>query len=414
MNKLSYCLITGVLLKLFVLSATGQDIENDIMHYRKGELIVNAKPGANVTVEQLRHEFWFGCAISNSFVDGTMPAADKAQYNEKFLQNFNAAVTENAVKWLSMERERGKVNYAVVDSMLAWTDRHHIPLRGHNLYWGIDKFVQPWLKEMSNDELRATLQRRAETVTSRYRGRFAEYDLNNEMVHGNFYEDRLGPEITKDMATWAHNGDPGAKLFLNDYDILTGNKLPEYMAQIRSLLKQGVPIAGIGVQGHLHAETFDRKELKRALDSLATFKLPIRITEFNVPGQRSRYYKEKILTMTPEAEMQKAKELTDYYRICFAHPAVTGILMWGFWEGANWIPVSSLYHKDWSPTPAVEAYQNLLFKEWWTNATGKVGKDGTYKVTAFYGKYRVTVDGVSQELDLKKSEGKAQVKIAAK
>ena len=414
MNKLRYCLTSGILLNLLAFSATGQDTEKDIAQYRKGELIVNAKPGATVKVEQLRHEFWFGCAISNGFVDGTMPAGDKAQYHEKFLQNFNAAVTENAVKWLSMERERGKVNYAVVDSMLAWTDRNHIPLRGHNLYWGIDKFVQPWLKEMSNDELRATLQRRAETVTTRYRGRFVEYDLNNEMVHGNFYEDRLGPGITKEMTTWAHNGDPEAKLFLNDYDILTGNKLPEYMAQIRSLLKEGVPIAGIGVQGHLHAETFDRKELKRALDSLAVFKLPIRITEFNVPGQRSRYHKEKILTMTPEAELQKAKELTDYYRICFAHPAVTGILMWGFWEGANWIPVSSLYHKDWSPTPAVEAYQNLLFKEWWTKETGKISKDGTYKVKAFYGKYRVTVDGVSQEVDLKKAEGKAHVKIALK
>jgi endo-1,4-beta-xylanase len=306
------------------------------------------------------------------------------------------------------------VNYAVVDSMLAWADRNHIPLRGHNLYWGIDKFVQPWLKEMSDDELRATLKQRAETVTSRYKGRFAEYDLNNEMVHGNFYEERLGPEITKDMAIWAHNGDPEAKLFLNDYDILTGNKLPEYLAQIRSLLKQGVPIAGIGVQGHLHAETFDRKELKRALDSLAVFKLPIRITEFNIPGQRSRYYKEKILVMTPEAEVQKAKELADYYWICFAHPAVTGILMWGFWEGANWIPVSSLYHRDWSPTPAVEAYQNLLFKEWWTKASGNVGKDGTYKVNAFYGKYRVTVDGVSQEVDLNKAVGKAVVTIGAK
>jgi endo-1,4-beta-xylanase len=267
---------------------------------------------------------------------------------------------------------------------------------------------------MSDDELRATLKQRAETVTSRYKGRFAEYDLNNEMVHGNFYEERLGPEITKDMAIWAHNGDPEAKLFLNDYDILTGNKLPEYLAQIRSLLKQGVPIAGIGVQGHLHAETFDRKELKRALDSLAVFKLPIRITEFNIPGQRSRYYKEKILVMTPEAEVQKAKELADYYRICFAHPAVTGILMWGFWEGANWIPVSSLYNRDWSPTPAVEAYQNLLFKEWWTKASGNVGKDGTYKVNAFYGKYRVTVDGVSQEVDLNKAVGKAVVTIGAK
>ncbi|MEJ1238102.1 endo-1,4-beta-xylanase [Chryseolinea sp. T2] len=382
---------------LIVPVAYAQELNKDIDRYRKGEFVIKAKPGASVVVEQLQHKFWFGAAISNGFVDGHMQPADKAQYEQKFLQNFNSAVTENAVKWLSMEREQGKVIYSVVDSMLAWTDRHHIPLRGHNLFWGIDKFVQPWLKEMNDAELRATLQRRAESVTSRYRGRFAEYDLNNEMVHGNYYEQRLGNGITKDMATWAHNGDPGAKLFLNDYDITTGNKLPEYMMQIRSLLKQGVPIAGIGVQGHLHAETFDRKELKRALDSLAIFKLPIRITEFNVPGQRSRYYKENIRTMTQEAEAEKAKELTDFYRICFAHPAVEGILMWGFWEGANWIPVSSLYHTDWSPTPAAIAYQNLLFKEWWTKSSGKAGKDGTFKVRAFYGKYKVTIDGVVSE-----------------
>ena len=58
------------------------------------------------------------------------------------------------------------------------------------------------------------------------------------------------------MAEWAHIGDPDAKLWLNDYDILTGNRLADYMDHIRNLLAQGVPVAGIGVQGHLHGETF--------------------------------------------------------------------------------------------------------------------------------------------------------------
>ncbi len=144
------------------------------------------------------------------------------------------------------------------------------------------------MKELDDNELRQRMQTRAETITSRYKGRFAEYDLNNEMIHGNYYEERLGPEITKLMAQWAHNGDPEAKLFLNDYDILTGNRLTDYMAHIRKLLGEGVPIAGIGVQGHSHGETFDRDQLKNALDSLAIFNLPIRVTEFNLPGQRSK------------------------------------------------------------------------------------------------------------------------------
>ncbi len=384
-------------------------INEDIAKHRKGTLIIQAKRGDKVEVEQLSHEFWFGAAISNGFGTGSMPESDRKQYEEKFLLNFNSAVTENAVKWGSMEPQKGQVNYAAVDGILNWCDQHQIPLRAHNLFWGIPKFVQPWVKEMNDEELRKTLQNRAETVTRKYKGRFVEYDLNNEMVHGNYYEDRLGPGITKLMTEWAHNGDPDAKLFLNDYDILTGKKLPEYMAQIRTLLKQGVPIAGIGVQGHLHSDTFDRQELRRALDSLAIFKLPIRITEFNMPGQRSKYLTEKILTMTPEEEAQNAKELVDYYKICFAHPAVDGIIMWGFWAGANWIPASSLYRRDWSISQTGEAYRKLIFNEWWTKTTQTVGKDGMVSIPAFYGRYKVTVNGKSHEVALSKKEGKVMV-----
>jgi endo-1,4-beta-xylanase len=384
-------------------------IEEDIARHRKGELVVRAKRGARVTVEQVRHEFWFGAAISNKLADGSMPENDLREYKEKFLQNFNSAVTENAVKWGSMEPKQGQVNYAVVDGILAWTDENNIPLRGHNLFWGIPKFVQPWVKELDDQALEQTLKRRAETITARYKGRFAEYDLNNEMIHGNYYADRLGPGITKRMVQWAHNGDPEAKLFLNEYDILTGNRLADYMAMIRDLRKQGVPIAGIGAQGHLHGDTFDRNQLRRALDSLAVFKLPIRVTEFNMPGQRSRYHQDTNLQMTPEEEQAKAKELVDYYKICFAQPAVEGILMWGFWAGANWIPASSLYKRDWTPTPAAEAYQDLLFKEWWTAGSGKAGRDGVYSTPAFFGKYKVTVNGVTREVELTKAQGKATV-----
>lgn len=384
-------------------------IDDDIAKNRKGHLLIKAKPGDEVKVEQLSHEFWFGAAIGNGLGGDSWSAETKATYKQKFLENFNSAVTENAVKWGSMEREKGQVNYATIDSILAFTEANSIPLRAHNLFWGIEKFVQPWVKELSDDELKRTLQTRAETVMGKYKGRFPEIDLNNEMIHGNYYEERLGPGVTGWMAEWAHNGDPNVRLYLNDYDILTGNRLDDYMAQIRTLLKQGVPIAGIGVQGHLHEDTFNRSELRRSLDSLAKFGLPIRITEFNMPGQRSKYHRENIRVMTPAEEALKAKELVDYYKICFAHPAVEGILMWGFWEGANWIPVSSLYKLDWSPTPALESYQQLIFKTWWTQETKKADKKGSVSVPAFYGKYRITVNGVSKEVAMQKAQGKVTV-----
>jgi len=351
-------------------------IEAKIREHRMGNLVVKAKPGAEVHVKQLRHEFWFGAALSSGVFSGRMNAEDQRKYKE----------------------------------------RHEIPLRGHNIFWGIPNRVQTWLKAMDDATLHETLKARALDIGHRYRGRFAEYDLNNEMIHANYYEERFGAAITKQMADWVKKADPGAKLFFNDYDILTGNRLDDYTKHIRGLLEQGTPMAGIGVQGHLHGETFDPVALNNALDELAKIGLPICITEFNMPGQRSVFMKEQNLKLTeqnlkltPAQEQAKAKAITDYYRICFAHPAVEGILMWGFWEGANWIWQSSLYRRDWTPTPAAEAYHDLIFKEWWINSKVKADANGQCRVRAFYGKYAVTCGAQTKEVLLNKEKGQATV-----
>ena len=389
--------------------ANAGDISKAIQQHRMGTLVIETKPGSRVKVEQLRHEFWFGAAISSSAFSGRYNSEVQRKYKEVFLANFNAAVTENALKWLSMERNQGRVDYKVVDAILEWTSEHGIPLRGHCVFWGIPNRVQNWLKQMDDEQLREALKSRAVTIARRYRGRFAEYDLNNEMIHGNYYAERLGPGITKQMAEWFKQEDPQATLFVNDYDVLTGKRLDGYIAHIRGLLQEGVSIGGIGVQGHLHGESFNPDALRGALDKLAKIGLPICITEFNIPGQRSRFHQSRNLKLTPDEERAKAKAITDYYRICFANPAVRGILMWGFWEGANWIPQSSLYRRDWSPTPAADAYHELIFKQWWTKWKGEANTNGKCRVQAFYGKHRVTADGQEKIVDLNKTAGKAVV-----
>ncbi len=384
-------------------------LDESIRKIRMGTLVVETFPGAEVRVEQLRHEFWFGAALASQMFRRGTDVGQASQYKRVFIENFNAAVTENALKWHSMEPEKGTVDYSVVDAILEWTEKHDIPLRGHNVFWGIPNRVQPWLKTMSDDELRATLKARALDISRRYRGRFAEYDLNNEMLHANYYEERLGQNITRDMASWMREGDPQSMLFLNDYDILTGRRLEDYVVHIRRFLDQGVPFGGTGVQGHLHGDSFDAAALRNALDRLAQFKLPIRVTEFNFPGQRSKYYGRRDVRLSEEEEQAKAKAIVEYYQICFAHPAVEGILMWGFWEGANWIPQSSLYRRDWSETPAAAAYHDLVFKQWWTNWSGKADSRGRCEVRAFFGKHKVTAGGKELTVDLKSSNPIRQV-----
>jgi GH35 family endo-1,4-beta-xylanase len=276
----------------------------------------------------------------------------------------------------------------------------------------VPNHVQTWLKDMTDDDFKTTVAMRGRTVAARYRGRFAEYDLNNEMMHANYYEQRFGIDFIRQMALWVKEGDPNAKLFVNDYDITTGNRLDDYVKHIRKLLDAGVPLSGIGVQGHLHGDSFDPAALQKSLDDLSQFKLPIRITEFNFPGQRSKYMTgDRTAAMPPEEEQAKAEALKQFYTICFAHPSVTGIMMWGFWEGANWIPQSSLYKRDWTPLPAAKAYEDLVLNKWWTRWSGTAGRQGQVELRAFYGTHKVTVNGKETLVTLTKAEGSKTVSV---
>jgi endo-1,4-beta-xylanase len=172
--NLTSLVFTLLVITSFAVQAQSQETKISIEKFRKGEITVLAKPGVDIKIEQLSHEFWFGSAISNGIFSGSASEKNKAIYKEKFLENFNSAVTENAVKWGNMERKKGEVNYSVVDAMLNWTEDNNIPLRGHNIFWGVPKFVQAWLKEMDDAELQQALQNRAESVATRYKGRFAE------------------------------------------------------------------------------------------------------------------------------------------------------------------------------------------------------------------------------------------------
>lgn len=399
-------------------------IEQAVAQHRQGPLMIQTEPNSRVTVRQLRHEFWFGATLNRAVFAGMVPGApdepeysqvsdeDRERYLETFLTHFNAGVTDNQLKWHQMEPKRGHVNYALVDATLAWAVQHDIPVRGHCLFWGIPQFIQDWVKGLNDHDLRRALEARARGVAARYRGHFVEYDLNNEMIHGNFYADRLGLPITVEMARWVKEGDPDAVIFVNDYDVLTGNRLSDYCAHIGDLLHYEVPLGGIGVQGHLHGDTFDEDALQSALDRLSEFGLPIRITEFNMPGQRSRYAQEHSQAeLSPEEEEAKAEALTRYFEICFAHASVTGILLWGFWEGANWIPQSSLWKRDWTPTPAASAYRKLVRERWWTDWSGTANDRGVCEVPVFFGKHEVSANGRSTTVTVSKAEGRATIEL---
>lgn len=378
-------------------------VKTRIQEIRMGDIIVKTKPGADVNVQQVRHEFLFGTAIPNSLAekaDNAMSDQDRQMYLKILKENFNYAVHENALKWYDCEAKQGVVDYYRADRIWEICNELGIPMRGHCIFWEKDDFVMSWVKELNNDQLRAAINKRAVGVTKHFKGRIEEFDLNNEMINGEFFKRRLGYGIINEMAYMAKAGNPDVKLYVNDYGILVerGFNAGSYMDQIENLLANGVPIEGIGCQAHFVASRKNdstglavttAEHVQKTLNRLAKFDLPIKITE---------------CLFMADTEEGMAEELKWFFPICFAHPKVEAILMWGFWEGDHWVPKTAMWKKDWTPTAQALAYRELVYGKWWTQTKGKANNNGTFAALGYYGDYLITSNGQQKKVSLKKSE----------
>ena len=363
-----------------------------IAKHRMGTIVIHAKPGAPVSVTQKSHEFWFGTAIARTVFRDTS-SRDSKKYLDILKANFNSAVCENAMKWYSTQRQAGPPNYSDADRMVAWCKTNGFPIRGHCIFWATPKHVQSWVKALDNKQLPVAMKLRNDGLLKRYAGKVCEYDVNNEMIHVRYFANRLGDGIRVKMFQWARAADPKAILYVNDYNIVSGGDGPKYVKHIEKLIADGAKVGGIGVQGHF-GRRVNIPNVKKTLDLLAKFKLPIKVTEFDI---------------NTSDEDAKAADLVAFYRTCFAHPAVEGILMWGFWEGRHWRPKAALWKRDFTPTPAAKAYRKLVYGTWWTRWKGTADAAGRCEVPAYFGRHTVKIGSESKEVNLTRAAGKIEL-----
>jgi endo-1,4-beta-xylanase len=346
---------------------------------------------ADVRVEQRRHAFPFGSALQAArLVAGPAPAGqpdDDAAYRHTVETLFNAGSLENDTKWPPWEGDWGPgFNQPQTLAALDWMRARGLRTRGHVLVWPGWNNLPQSLQRLRGTPDAATLipQRVLEHIdemTTRTAPYMEEWDVVNEPYTNHDLMDLFGNGLMVDWFARARARLPHAGLVLNDYDILARHGAQRahqdhFEATARFLIASGAPITGLGLQGHFGASPTSMATIKRLLDRYAALGLSIRITEFDVD--------------TADEALQ-ADYTRDFLTMIFSHPAVTGFQMWGFWEGAHWLPRGALYRRDWSEKPNGETFRRLVHEMWRTNASGRTDDDGRFATRAFYGQHDVTV-----------------------
>ncbi|HEX6274486.1 MAG TPA: endo-1,4-beta-xylanase [Polyangiaceae bacterium] len=362
--------------------------EARIDQLRKAELVVTVKdetgklvPRAEVDVRLARHAFGFGTCVPAHLLVG--PQADE-KFQALVPELFNVVTLENDLKWQPLAGDWGS-SYTLerAKAGVAWARERGLAVRGHVLVWPGWRNLPKSLRDFEKDpaRLRTEVKRHVRELAGAMKGSLAHWDVVNEPFDNHELLDIVGND---QMISWfedARAADPAAKLFINDYAILSGGggttpHRDHYEKTIAWLVEKGAPLDGVGMQGHFGTSLTGPEDMLKILDRFARFRKPIWITEYDV--------------VIDDAKL--AGDFTrDFYTTLFSHPAVGGIVMWGFWDGSHWKSNAPLYGKDWAEKPAGRAYRDLVLGRWRTRASGKTDAKGAFATRGFHGEYEITV-----------------------
>ncbi|KAJ0513734.1 putative endo-1,4-beta-xylanase [Helianthus annuus] len=328
--------------------------------------------GAMVRVEQVAKDFPFGSAINN-YIIGNLP------YQKWFVERFNAAVFENELKWAATEPKQGVLNYTLADQMLDFVRANQIVARGHNIFWEDPKYIPSWVLNLSNSELELAVKQRIASLMTRYKNEFVHWDVSNEFLHFNFYEDKLGENATYEFFKAAHEADPLATLFMNDFNVVescrdVNSTVDSYISKMRDLRRYGVYMDGIGLESHFGVPNLPL--MRAILDKLATLELPIWLTEVDISDNFDHN--------------QQAAYLEDVLREGFSHPSVNGIMLWSALKKNGKCYQMCLTDTNFNNLPAGDTVDKLL-KEWQTGVIkSQTDEHGAFSFYGYLGEYAVT------------------------
>ena len=302
--------------------------------------------------------FYVGAALNTFQVDGADVKADSLVKKQ-----FNSIVAENCMKSMNIQPQRGVFTFDDADKFIAYGEENYIQIIVHILIWHSQAprwlFVDDEGKDVAPEELATRMREHIFALVGRYKGRVHGWDVVNEAINddGTFRNSKfyqiLGEDYIRLAFEYAHEADPDAELYYNDYSMNKPEKRNGVVNMVKSLQQQGIKIDGIGMQGYYLLAEPTVEQIEESVVAFAGLGVKVMFTELDItvlPWPDMGVSAEVSLShefqaefnpyadgITPEASDALNQRFTDLFDLFIKHSdKISRVTLWGVADQHSW------------------------------------------------------------------------------
>ncbi|WP_274364101.1 endo-1,4-beta-xylanase [Paenibacillus thermotolerans] len=291
--------------------------------------------------ELFKEHFLIGAAVS--------PATLESQ-GRLLTTHYNSITAENDMKFISLHPSEDEYTFDNADTIAAFARANGMKLRGHTLVWHNQTpdwmFQEPDGSLASRETLLSRMKSHIDTVVGRYKDVVYCWDVVNEAVTDDGPElyrptkwfEIAGEEYIAKAFEYAHEADPQALLFYNDYNESNPGKREKIYALVRSLKENGVPIHGVGLQAHWNLYDPSIDAIREAIERYASLDLQLQITEMDVSVFRFDDRRTDLTEPTADMLELQAERYEQFFRLFKQYSKhITAVTFWGAADDYTWL-----------------------------------------------------------------------------
>lgn len=348
----------------------------------------------NIQVANADSQLALKDAFKGSFLIGA--ALNESQFSEQnaaqvelIRKQFNSITAENVMKWEGIHPQADKYDFVSADRFVEFGERNEMFIIGHTLVWHSQTPRWVFRDEtgtnlLNRDALLARMREHIHTVVGRYKGRVKGWDVVNEALYdsGLMRQSQwfkiIGEDYVVKAFQFAHEADPNAELYYNDYSLENAPKRNGAIELVKKLKAQGVPVAGVGLQGHYKMKWPSQEQIEETVVAFANLGLKVMITELDVDvvqatqGNTSADIEEVARqtggpnTFSNALPQNVQQQLAERYADIFSaflkqRDKIDRVTFWGVSDGDSWLNRPNranhplLFDRQVRPKPAFEA-----------------------------------------------------------